>query len=176
VSPRTRLSPFPAPETLVVVVVVPLPHAKLRCGTGRHRCWQPCIPARACHQILGVYLGSDGLTIIKPDLILAVRWGSGRSDSLPHPRPAAGPGRLGRLTPRPLTPLAHLSARARALRSNRGHLSAIRWIRLHRTPLCGSFVKETLGFLKINASSLVFARRPLRFCRKAPDLFNLSQN
>jgi hypothetical protein len=154
-----------------VAVVVPSSPAKLRRGIGRRRRWQPCNPAQARHQISGVYLGSDGLTIIKPDLILAVRWGSGRWDPLPHMRPLARPGRSGRLAPMPLTPLAHLSARARALRSDRGHPSAIGWIRLHRTLLRGSFVKETLSFLKINPLSLVFARRPLRFCRKAPDLF-----
>jgi hypothetical protein len=56
---------------------------------------------------------SPRLTSIKPYLIPAVRWRSGLSDSPPLPRPGAEPDQSVRLAPRSLTPLAHLSARAR---------------------------------------------------------------
>jgi hypothetical protein len=51
----------------------------------------PTTLARARHQISGVHLGSDGLASIKPALILAVRWRSGRFDPPPLQRPVAGP-------------------------------------------------------------------------------------
>jgi hypothetical protein len=111
VSPRTHLSPFPAPQNLAMVA--PSPSEDLRRGIERHRRWYPSNPSQACHQISG-HQRFDSLTVIKPDLILLVRFRSGRSDTLPRSRPAARAGQSGCLAPRPLTPLAHLSARARA--------------------------------------------------------------
>jgi hypothetical protein len=67
VSPRTRLSFFLAPQTFVVAS--PSPPTSLRRGIGRRRRGQPSNPARVRHQISGVHLRSDGLTLIKPDLI-----------------------------------------------------------------------------------------------------------
>jgi hypothetical protein len=49
-------------------------------------------PAHACCGISGVYLRSNGLDLIRADLILPVCLGSGRSDLLPHLCPAYGPG------------------------------------------------------------------------------------
>jgi hypothetical protein len=62
VSPRSRLSPFLVPQTLVVAMRSP--PAKLRRGVGR-RCHEPVSnPARAHHQISGVHLGSNNLAFI----------------------------------------------------------------------------------------------------------------
>jgi hypothetical protein len=110
VSPRTRLSSFPAPQTLAVVT--PSPLANLCREIGRRRHGQPSNPAQARHQMLGVHLISDDRASIKPDRILAIRWRSGRSDPPPHPFPAAGPDRSIRLAPRSLTPLARSLARS----------------------------------------------------------------
>jgi hypothetical protein len=55
---------------------------------------------------------------------------------------------------------------------NPGRWSVIVRLRSADTPSRGSFVKKTLGFLRINLSSLVFACRTLYFCRKAPDLLS----
>jgi hypothetical protein len=98
-----------------------------------------------------------------------------RMCSTPGPYPsvlralALGPAGQ-RAPPQSLTPIAHLTARARSLRSDCGRSSAIGWMRFPRTPSRGRFAKETLDFLDINSSSLVFARRPLSICRKAPAL------
>jgi hypothetical protein len=46
-------------------MAVPLPPAKLRHGVGRRRRERANNPARACHLISSVHLGSDGLTSIK---------------------------------------------------------------------------------------------------------------
>jgi hypothetical protein len=67
-------------------------------------------PTQACRGISGVRLRSSGLDSIRADLILPVRFGSGHSGPLPHPRPAAGTGWSGRLAPMPLTTLARPSA------------------------------------------------------------------
>jgi hypothetical protein len=55
-------------------------------------------------------------------------------------------------------------------RSNPGHWSRIWWLAGPDTPSRGVFVQETLNFLRFNPSSLVFARRPLWFFIKAPNL------
>jgi hypothetical protein len=89
VSPRSRLSPFPVPQTLVVVV--PSPPAKLRHGVGRRRCEQASNPARARHQISGVHLGSNGLASIEPGPTSTVRFSSDCLDPPRHPHPAPGP-------------------------------------------------------------------------------------
>jgi hypothetical protein len=170
VSPRAHLSLFPAPQTLAVAA--PSPPANLRRGIGRHRRGQPSNPTRARHQIPDVHPRSNGLTSSKPDLILPVRFRSGRSDPPLTRTVQLGPASQSASSSRLLTPLTHLSARARAhsLTSNRGRSSAVGWMRLTRTPSRGSFAKETLGFLRINPSSLVFTRMPLYFCRKTPSL------
>jgi hypothetical protein len=76
-------------------------------------------------------------------------------------------------------PLAHgphlsgLRARTPASLSTRSDLvrcSEIRRLSELRTPSRGRIAKETLDFLRINLSSLGFARRPLYFCRKTPNL------
>jgi hypothetical protein len=65
---------------------------------------------QACNGISSVRLRSSGLDSIRADLILPVRFRSGHSGPLPHPRPTAGTSRSGRLAPMPLTTLARLSA------------------------------------------------------------------
>jgi hypothetical protein len=62
VSPRSRLSPFPLPQTLAVAMRSP--PAKLHRGFGRRRRELVSNLARALHQISGVYLGSNGLAFI----------------------------------------------------------------------------------------------------------------
>jgi hypothetical protein len=52
-------------------------------------------------------------------------------------------------------------ARALGRRSNLGRRFLIRRLDSPDTPSHRSFLKETLGLLEINLSSLVFARRPL---------------
>jgi ABC-type Fe3+-hydroxamate transport system substrate-binding protein len=107
-------------------VATPSPPANLHREIGQRRHGQPSNPARAHHLISAVHLGYDDLASIKPDLILAVRWRSGRSDPPPHLRSAIGPGWSVHLARRSLAPLAHLSTRARVrayarlLRSNPG--------------------------------------------------------
>jgi hypothetical protein len=76
--------------------------------------WAAQQPSTSSPSNLGIHLRFDSLTLIKLDLILPVRFRSGRSDPPPHPRPAAGPDWSVRPAPRLLTPLAHLSAHARA--------------------------------------------------------------
>jgi hypothetical protein len=95
-------------------VVVPLPLAKHRRRVGRATAGSSATPAQARHQISGVHLRSDDPTSIKPDLILTVLFGSGRSGARPCSRSAAGHGRSISLAPRSLTPLARLSTPALA--------------------------------------------------------------
>jgi hypothetical protein len=62
VSPRSRLSPFPVPQTLVMAMRSPPTKLCRRVGRRRH---EPVSnPAQALHQISGVHLGSNGLAII----------------------------------------------------------------------------------------------------------------
>jgi hypothetical protein len=144
---------------------------------GRLHHWQPRNLARARHQISGVHLRSDGLTLIKPDLILPVWFGSGHSYQLPHLCPAAGHGRSGHLAPRLLTPLAHLSARAHApVRVLvRSYLIVVVRLRLdgwdYPVPLCVVvLLKRPSAFWK-STNRPWFSRAGLCiFCRKAPDL------
>jgi hypothetical protein len=57
-----------------------------------------------------------------------------------------------------------------------GRRSVIGWLRTSRTPSRGLFVKETLGFLENNPSSLVFAAEPLVSCKEAPGLYFYHRN
>jgi hypothetical protein len=134
------------------------------------------VKVKSLAPILTAQFRSDDSTSIKPDIILTVWFGSGRSGACLRLRSVGGPGRLVRLAPRSLTSLACWSARARVyarahlLRSNLGHWSTIVRSRSVDTPSRGRFAKEPLGFPRINPPYLVFIRRPLYSCNQTPDL------
>jgi hypothetical protein len=71
-------------------------------------------PTQAYRGISCIHLRSSDPNLIRADLILPVRFGSGRSDLLPHPHPVAVHGQSGRLAPMPLAILARLSVLVRA--------------------------------------------------------------